>query len=90
MFLYSIYDKKAKKFDNVMVFPSDEVAKRSLVASLNNQSLLVLYPSDYQLVLLGDFNDHTGAIGTDDVRNFDIIEMIPEKLKQYCLDGSFK
>lgn len=89
MNVYSIYDKKACKFDSLMLFDNDELAKRALITSFNQQSLLVLYPSDYRLSRVAVFNVASGAFDCDDVCSFDVVDLIPDKLKSYALDGSF-
>lgn len=90
MFLYSIFDKKAKQFDShVMCFSLDDVAERSVIASLNERSLLVLYPSDYRLVRIGSFNSTSGELSFDDVYSKELIDLIPDKFKRFAIDGSF-
>lgn len=89
MNVYSIYDKKARKYDSLMLFDNDELAKRAIVASLNQQSLLVLYPSDYSLSRVAIFNVSSGSFDCDNVCSFDVVDLIPQHLKQYAIDGSF-
>lgn len=89
MNVYSIYDKKARKYDSLMLFDNDNLAKRAIISSLSNQSLLVLYPSDYSLSRVAIFNVTSGSFDCDDVLSFDVVDLIPDKFKQFVLDGSF-
>lgn len=89
MNVYSIYDKKARKYDSLMLFDNDELAKRAIISSLSSQSLLVLYPADYCLSCVAVFNVSSGSFDCDDVRSFDVADLIPNKFKEFALDGSF-
>lgn len=99
--IFSVYDVKSNQYFSPFYAKNFELAKRSLTLSFNSESMLVHYPSDYSLWLLGEFDDEDGVITTvviDDDGNsvparerlVEIRELIPESLQQFALDGSFK
>ena len=90
---FSVFDKKASSFFPVFTAKNSEVARRSLVQSLTPDSVLVQYPSDYTLIHLSNFDDESGEIialaGAYVHEVGQIVDLIPEPLRQYVLDGSF-
>lgn len=60
---FSIFDKKSGLYDFVQSFKSEADAVRavrSLVNSGNKDSLIVQYPSDYELYRIGSFDPSMG------------------------------
>ena len=70
LYLYSIHDKLMNVYLAPFVARADVEAVRQLTASLEDpqmaKSALVMTPSDYNLCIVGEFNDETGAINEDD------------------------
>lgn len=62
MFIYSIFDKKAVSFGPLFISENDDTAKRSVISSLYDESLLSRFPSDYCLYCLGEFNSDNGDV----------------------------
>lgn len=65
MKLYSVYDVKADRFAPPFVAVKDEYARRTLVMTyraLGDDSPLVVYPSDFTLFAIGEFDEDTGAV----------------------------
>lgn len=61
--VYTIYDRKTRKFrsDSVMFCFNEDEAKRYVIAAAKAPgSLLSLFPDDYELVYLCDFDDEAG------------------------------
>ena len=88
--MFSIYDSKANEYLQPFYAKNYESAKRYLVSSLKSDSLLVQYPSDYDFYFLGDFDNETGSLRPELVRLASLRELVPDSLRQYSLDGSFK
>lgn len=87
--IYSIYDRATMEFTAPFFTMSDEAAIRAVRGSLSSQSQLVLYPADYVLRFLGEFDSETGVIETC-VRDVEEIKVfIPIGLRKYALDGTF-
>ena len=91
---FSVFDRKANQYFPVFTAKNSEVARRTLVQSLTPESVLVQYPQDYTLVHLCDFDDESGAIieleGSFVHEVGHLVDLIPEPLQQYALDGSFQ
>lgn len=63
--LYSIKDIKANRFQGVVPFPNDDMAKRAFTSAVNSSEsagLLSQYPEDVQIFRLGSFDDVSGEI----------------------------
>lgn len=60
--IYSMRDRLADNFRNVFLDVSDAVARRNFTYAVNNSPELAFQSKDLELVCLGEFNDHTGAI----------------------------
>lgn len=86
---YSVYDRKANSYGPVFAAPNHEVAQRLVIASLKEDSQLVLFPQDYVLVHLCDFDQETGKIleneGSFARQAAEIVDMIPVPLRKYAL-----
>ena len=65
--VYSIRDVKAGKYNGLICFPNDEMAKRAISSAVNYGSqgtLLHEYPEDVQVFKVGSFDEDTGAINS--------------------------
>jgi len=61
--IYSIFDFKAQTFSAPMFFINDDVAVRSLIQAVRDEtSYLSKAPADYELFRLGTWDDNTGEI----------------------------
>lgn len=61
--VYSVYDKKADMFGPLFLSNNDETAKRDVQNLLQNpNSTLSQFPGDFDIMLLGNFNDSTGVL----------------------------
>lgn len=63
--LYSIHDKKAGTWSPPYVAPTDTHALRSFRDAVNNEDAnnsLRNYPQDFELNLVGAFDDETGTV----------------------------
>lgn len=63
--LYSILDTKQNYYGSLLTFKNDQVAVRAFMEMLisnDPNSLLALYPTDYQLMCLGHFDKDKGLI----------------------------
>lgn len=63
--IYSIYDVKSGLYGPAMTFVNDATAIRSfqeMLTSPDQNSLLSLYPADYILFCVGEYNQETGLI----------------------------
>lgn len=64
--LYSLKDTKLGKFGMPFVAPNDEIAKRMLHSTVNaGETTVAEYPEDFQLYLLGSYNDDTGELTSE-------------------------
>lgn len=65
MNIYSIKDIKADRFQGLVCFPNDSMAKRAFASAVNSpdvHGLLSEYPEDCQIFRLGTFNDKIGEL----------------------------
>lgn len=65
MYYYSIYDRKAKAFGDLLAFPSNEVNAavrwfRDMVMDENPKNYLRKYPDDFDFYYLGKLDKQTG------------------------------
>lgn len=64
--LYSLKDAKLGKFGMPFVAPNDEIAKRMLDSTIKaGDTTVAEYPEDFQLFLLGSYNDDTGELTSE-------------------------
>lgn len=92
MMLFSVYDKKASLAGPLFEAQTLDVAKRMIVSSLSSESALVQYPADFSLRVLGEFNRDECVVLPEvdgDIAPFPVAVLIPEHLRQFCLDGTF-
>lgn len=65
MKIYCVRDAKAQTFNTPFFQPSDVHALRAFRAEVNRnseQNMMYLYPEDWELRYLGEFNEQTGLI----------------------------
>ena len=90
---FSILDRKSMSFGPIFQGPNVDVAKRSIISSLSKDNQMVLYPADFTLVHLSDFDTETGETikfsGSFYHEVAQLVDLIPDKFKQFALDGSF-
>lgn len=86
---FSIFDKKAKSYGPVFSAPNADTAQRLVVASLKEDSQLVLFPVDYVIVHLCDFDLDTGEIikleGSFQHCCGELVDLIPLPLRKFAL-----
>lgn len=64
--LYSMKDTKMGKFAMPFVAPNDEIAKRTLASTIKQGgSTISEFPEDFQLFRLGNYDEDTGDLTTD-------------------------
>lgn len=60
--IFSVFDKKARSFCTPFYMPNVETAVRAFHQAANDKSIDVgRYPADFDLFMLGTFNDETGV-----------------------------
>lgn len=86
---FSVFDKKGKSYGPVFSAPNAETAQRLVVASLKEDSQLVLFPVDYVIVHLCDFDLDTGEIitlqGSFQHTCGELVDLIPLPLRKFAL-----
>ena len=64
--LYSIKDTKLGKYAQPFSAPNDEIAKRMLTSTIRaGGNNIADYPEDFQLYKLGQYDEDTGDLQTD-------------------------
>jgi hypothetical protein len=64
-FLYTIYDIKAQVHNNPMVQNNNAEAMRTFAQLANDEKTFInKHPEDYQLCLVGEWDEYTGDIIT--------------------------
>lgn len=59
--LYSVYDLKARTYDNPFPHENHETALRAFhQAAKSTDNFLSQYPEDYMLMFVGEFDNQTG------------------------------
>lgn len=99
MLICTIYDNKAETVSPLFLAGNVDVAKRIFVTSLREDSPCVLYASDYELRIIGELVEDSAMVcslprSSDGDGNFKyqiilVSDLIPDKYKSYCLDGTF-
>lgn len=88
--MYAIYDSKINEYLTPFFAPGDKHALRILSGSLVGDSQLLLYPSDYSLWCLGDFDTEEGLLSQGAMKEISSIRnLVPVSLRSSALDGSF-
>lgn len=57
---YCVYDVKAKTYSAPQFLTNDDVARRMFVASCTEGSLFEMFPNDFELCYVGEFDEETG------------------------------
>lgn len=59
---YSIYDVKDQSFAMPMFVKNDEIAIRNVQAAAGQGSLLLMFPQDFELYCIGEYESDTGMM----------------------------
>lgn len=62
MLLYSLFDKKASRYGQVMMAHNDALMTRELREQIPPGHVVAKYPQDFELYRIGAFEDETGKI----------------------------
>lgn len=63
MWMYAVYDRKALCYSTPFCAQNDAVAQRVVIGLMEDPvSLVGRHPADYQLVLVGEYNDDVGEV----------------------------
>lgn len=90
MKMYAIFDDKIGEFLTPFFAPSDKHATKIVRDSFSSESQLVLYPGDYTLQRLGDFDTEKGLLSQDSMSEVcSIRSLVPVSLRRFVLDGSY-
>lgn len=65
MKLYSVFDKKSGLYSIPFGAENDVIARRAFFRSARADSDLAVFPEDFDLYCLGDFNTQSGALSSD-------------------------
>lgn len=80
--LYSVYDKRAQTFGQIMAMPTDAHAVRSFTQEVNREdstNMLNQFPDDFSIHLVGEFNEDTGELKPERIK---LLEAIAAKRPQ--------
>lgn len=88
--VYSIYDRATMDYSTPFFAVTDEAAIRAVKGAFNPQSQLILYPSDYVVYVLGEFDSESGSILSVVRELKEIKNLIPVSLREFALDGTFE
>jgi len=63
MNIYTVYDSKVEAYMQPFFAPNNAVAIRLMINTVRTgESMLATNPADFDLFLIGEFNEHTGII----------------------------
>lgn len=63
LIMVSLYDKKAQTYGNINTYQNSMVALRDLSTAVQNENVMLSkYPEDFELKIIGEFDNHTGII----------------------------
>lgn len=90
MHYYSIYDRKARSFGDLLAFPSAEKDAairwfRDMVLDENPKNYIRKYPEDFDLYYLGKLDKQTGDFVSEEE---DPIGAVPVSLKDFVCNAS--
>lgn len=88
--VYSIYDRATMDYSSPFFAVTQEAAIRTVKGAFNPQSQLVMYPSDYVIYLLGEFDSESGSILSVVREVKEIKNLIPISMRELALDGTFE
>lgn len=82
MNLYAMKDMKAQLVSAPFGATNDGVACRMVMESLRDaQSTIAKYPADFELIAVGEYDEHTGALGYMDVRKVVSVATLAESMR---------
>lgn len=85
--VYAVFDIKVEKFMLPWYAQNNASAIRVFKDNVNGDSPFNKHPEDYDLYLLGTFDEDTGAIaGTDKLRLLNATDVLEEKKQDNQLD----
>ena len=88
--MYAIFDSKTNEYVTPFFAAGDKHALRILSGTLVGDCQLLLYPSDYSLWCLGDFDTEAGLVSQGSMKLISSIRnLVPVSLRTRALDGSF-
>lgn len=78
--IYSLLDRKTNVLGNPFISENELSAKRTIIdlLTLGGENLISTHPSDFDLVLLGSFNNRTGIVDINPVCLVDNCENLLE------------
>lgn len=86
--IYAVYDKKSKLSGPIFQARTVDEAKRMIVCSLHETSVLVQFPRDYALVHVADYDQIDCCVELiGDKILCSVADLIPEKFRQFDLTG---
>ena len=89
MKIYSIYDIATEQYAPPFFADNDKIAKKIVKGSFVAGSMLLQYPGDYVLWMLGDFDVEQGIITQGNKSELcSLSELVPPSLHDSVLDGS--
>lgn len=76
--IYTVYDKKAQVYTPPMVYFNDGAAMRDFAMQLrrNPDSPLAMFPADYDLLCIADWDERSGKMGTTARRTVTSIDQL--------------
>ena len=80
MKIYSIFDRAAHSFGNLLLQNNDALLKRNLKSAIKNKALgpeILAYPQDFEVYCLGDFDNDEGGIRYEKTFVVNISDLIP-------------
>lgn len=66
--VYSILDRKAGAFGELLFFPNDGIAQRAMAEVVAQPSNYSKYPEDFDMYQVGVFDNETGILQPVEVR----------------------
>lgn len=80
--MFAILDEKAKVYLTPFFSDNAATASRALEAEANNkQSFFGMYPADYSIHLVGEFDEQTGVVKPSEIREycFRMVDLVRER-----------
>lgn len=95
--LFAVYDEKSRSFFPPFLAENEAVAGRLLEGPANNPSggFLGMFPHDYSVYAVGEFNVSTGVVTALDHKEYcfrlaDLIKKQPVSAAPVCADSEVK
>lgn len=70
MLLYSLLDKKAGSYGGIMMAPNDAMLVRTIIERVESRDTLARFPDDFDLYQVGEFDDSSGRVFTENGARF--------------------